>query len=196
MPGVYSSLGPSVHGILQARILEWVVIQFFRSSSWSRGRTQVSCIAGRFFSCFSVAQSCLTHFDLMDCSMPGFSVFYHLPELAQTRVHWVSDAIQPPHPLSSLSPPVFKISQHQDLFQWVCCWHQVAKELEDSASASVLPMNIQDWFPLGLTGLISLQSKGLSGVFSNTTAQKHQFFSTQLTLWSNSHIHTWLLEKP
>ena len=60
----------------------------------------------------------------------------------------------------------------------------------DSASASVLPMNIQDWFPLGLTGLISLQSKGLSRVFSNTTVQKHQFFGTQLSLWSNSHIHT------
>ena len=58
-----------------------------------------------------------------------------------------------------------------------------------SASASVLPMNIQDWFPLGYTGLISLQSKELSRVFSNTTAQKHQFFGTQLSLWSNSHIH-------
>ena len=65
-----------------------------------------------------------------------------------------------------------------------------------SASASVLPMNIQDWFPLGLTGWICLQSKGLSRVFSNTTVQKHQFFGTQLSLWSNSHIHTWLLEKP
>ena len=65
-----------------------------------------------------------------------------------------------------------------------------------SASASVLPMNIQGWFPLGCTGLISLMSKGLSRVFSNTTAQKHQFFGTQLSLWSNSHIHTWLLEKP
>ena len=65
-----------------------------------------------------------------------------------------------------------------------------------SASASVLPMNIQDWLPLGLTGLISLQSKGLSRVFSNTTVQKHQFFSTRPSLWSNSHIHTWLLEKP
>ena len=65
-----------------------------------------------------------------------------------------------------------------------------------SSSASVLPVNIQDWFPLGLTGLISLQSKGLSRVFSNTTAQKHQFFGTQLSLWSNSHIHTWLVEKP
>jgi len=64
------------------------------------------------------------------------------------------------------------------------------------ASASVLPMNIQDWFPLGLTDWISLLSKGLSRVFSNTTVQKHQFFGTQLSLWSNSHIHTWLLEKP
>ena len=64
------------------------------------------------------------------------------------------------------------------------------------ASASPLPMNIQDWFPLGLTGWISLQSKGLSRVFSNATVQKHQFFSAQLSLWSNSHVHTWLLEKP
>ena len=65
-----------------------------------------------------------------------------------------------------------------------------------SVSTLVLPMHIQDWFPLGLTGLISLLSKGLSRVFSNTTVQKYQFFSTQLSLWSNSHIHTWLLEKP
>ena len=64
------------------------------------------------------------------------------------------------------------------------------------ASASVLPMNIQYWFPLGWTGWISLLSKGLQRVFSSTTVWKHQFFSTQLTLWSNSHIHTWLLEKP
>ena len=63
-----------------------------------------------------------------------------------------------------------------------------------SASASVLPMNIQDWFPLGLTGLISLQSKGLSRVFSNTTVQKHQFFNFQPSLRSNYHIHTWLPE--
>ena len=65
-----------------------------------------------------------------------------------------------------------------------------------SASASVLPVNIQDWFPLGWTSWISLQSKGLSRVFSNTTVQKHHFFSAQLSLSSNSHIHTWLLEKP
>ena len=65
-----------------------------------------------------------------------------------------------------------------------------------SASASLLPVNIQDWFPLGWTGWISLLSKGLSRVFSNTITQKHQFFSAQPSLWSNSHIHTWLLEKP
>ena len=65
-----------------------------------------------------------------------------------------------------------------------------------SASASLLPMNIQDWFPLGWTGWISLQSKGLSRVFSNTTVQKHQFFGARLSLESNPHIHTWLLEKP
>ena len=65
-----------------------------------------------------------------------------------------------------------------------------------SASAPVLPMNIQDWFPLGWTGLISLQSKGLSRVFSNTTVQQHQFCGPQPSLWCNSHIHTWLLEKP
>ena len=65
-----------------------------------------------------------------------------------------------------------------------------------SASTLVLPMNIQDWFPLGLTDWISLQSKGISRVFSNTTVQKHQFFGAQLSLWSNSHIHTWPLEKP
>ena len=65
-----------------------------------------------------------------------------------------------------------------------------------SASASVLPMNIQDWFPLGLTSLFSFQSKGLSRVFSSTTIWKHQFFGAQPSLWSNSHIHTWLLKKP
>ena len=65
-----------------------------------------------------------------------------------------------------------------------------------SVLASVLPMNTQDWSPSEWTGWISLQSKGLSGVFSNTTVQKHQFFSARLSLWSNSHIHSWLLEKP
>ena len=74
--------------------------------------------------------------------------------------------------------------------------HIKGQSIGVSASASVLPMNTQDWSSLGWTVWISLQSKGLSRVFSNTTVQKHQFFSAQLSLWSNSHIHTWLLEKP
>ena len=104
-------------------------------------------------------------------------------------------AIQPSHHLSSLSPPAFNLSQHQGLFQWVSSSHQMAQSIGVSAS-SVLPMNIQDWFPLGWTSWISLQSKGLSRVFSNTTVQKHQFFGTQLSSQSNSYIHTWLLDKP
>ena len=70
------------------------------------------------------------------------------------------------------------------------------QSIQASVSASVFPTNIHGCFPLGLTGLIYLESKGLSRVFSSTTVQKHQFFSTQPSLWSNSHIHTWLLEKP
>ena len=81
-------------------------------------------------------------------------------------------------------------------FPMIQFFASVGQSIGASASASVLPMNIQDWFPLGWTGLISLQSKGLWRVFSNTTVQKHQFFGAQLSLWSNSHIHTWLLEKP
>ena len=134
--------------------------------------------------------------DPMDCSTPGLPVHHQLPELTQAHVHQVGDAIQPSHPLSSPSPPATNPSQHQGLFQWVTSSHQIAKSIGVSASASVLPMNTQDWYPLGWTGWISLQSKGLSRVFSNTTVQKHQFFSTQLYLLSNSHIHTWPLEKP
>ena len=93
------------------------------------------------------------------------------------------------------SPPTFNLSQNQDLSQSVSSLHQVAKVIGVSASASVLPKNIQDRFPLGWTDWSSLQSKRLSRVFFNTTVQKHQFFSTQLSLLSNSHIHAWLLEK-
>ena len=143
----------------------------------------------------SVAQSCPILCHPMDCSMPGFPVHYQLPELTQTHVHWLGDAIQPSHPLSSPSPPAFNISQHQGIFQWVSSSHQVAKVFWVSASASVFPMNTQDWFPLGWTGLI-LQSKRFSRVFSNDIVQKHQFFGTQPFLESNSHIHPWLLDKP
>ena len=78
----------------------------------------------------SVAQSCLTLCDPMNCSTPGFPVHHQLPEFTQTHVHWVGDAIQPSHPLLSLPPPAFSLSQHQDLFKWVSFSHQVAKVLE------------------------------------------------------------------
>ena len=130
----------------------------------------------------SVAQSCPTLCDPMACSMPGLPVHHQLPEFTQTHVHWVIDAIQPSHPLLPPSPPAFNLSQHQGLFQWVSSSIRSPKYWSFSFSISPSSMNIQDWFPLGLIGLISLQFKGLSRVFSNTTVQKHKFFSTQLFL--------------
>ena len=142
----------------------------------------------------SVTQTCPTLCDPMDCSMPSFPVHHQLLEPTQTHVNCIGDAIQTSHPLSSPSPPTFNLSQHQGLFKWVGFSHQVAS-IGVSASVPVLPMNIQDWFSLGWTGWISLLSKGLSRVFSNTTVQKQQFISTHLSLQSNSHTHTWLVEK-
>ena len=120
------------------------------------------------------AQSCLTLCDPLNCSMPGLPVHHRLPEFTQTHVHRVNDAIQPSHPLSSPSPPAPNPSQHQSLFQWVNSSRWGGQSIGVSALASVLPMNTQDWSPLEWTGWISLQSKGLSWVFSNTTVQKHQ----------------------
>ena len=118
----------------------------------------------------------------LDWSTPGFPVLDHFPALAQTHVHWVSDAIQPSHPLSFPSSPAFSLSQHQGLFPVSWLFISGGQSIGASASASIPPMNIQDWFPLGLTGLISLQSKGVRRVFSNTTVEKHQFFGVQLSL--------------
>ena len=128
-----------------------------------------------------VTQSCLTLCNPMNCSTPGLPVHHQLLEPAQTHVHQVGDAIQRSHPLSSPSPPAFTLSQHQGLFQWVSFSH-CGQSIEVSASASVLPMNIQGWFPLELIGWISLQSKGLSRVFFNSTVQKRHFFGAQLSL--------------
>ena len=144
----------------------------------------------------SVAQSCPTLCDPMSRSMPGLPVHHQLLESTQTHVHPVGDAIQPSHPLSSPSPPAPNPSQHQSLFQWVNSSHEVGQSTGVSALASFLPKNTQGWSPLEWTGSISLQSKGLSRVFSKTTVQSHQFFSAQLSSQSNSHIYTWPLEKP
>ena len=163
---------------------------------------------------------CLTLCDPMDCNTPGFSSvqFSHSVMSNSLKPH-ESQHIRPPcpsptpgvysnssplsrwcHPtiLSSVVPSSscpqslpasgsFPLSQ---LFAWG------GQSIGVSAPASVLPMNTQDWSPLGGTGWIPLQSMGLSRVFSNTTVQKHQFFGTQLSSQSNSHIHTWPLEKP
>ena len=110
---------------------------------------------------------------------PGLPVYHQLPEFTQTHVHWVSHAIQPSHPLSSPFPPAFNLSQHQGLFKRVSSSHQVARVLEFQLQHQSFQWTTQDWSPLGWTGWISLQSKGLSRVFSNTTVQKHQFFSAQ-----------------
>ena len=144
-------------------------------------------------SCCSVAKFCPTLCNPIDCSTPGFPVLHYLLEFAQTHVCWVSDAIY--HlilcgPFSSCHQP-FPESGSFPMSQLLASGDQSI-----GASASLLPMNILGWFPLGLTGLISLLFKGLSRVFYSTTVWKHYFFSTQPSLWSNFHIHTWLLEKP
>ena len=118
------------------RILEWVAYPFCSRFSWPRNWTRVSCTSGRFFSNWasvqfsSVAQLCLTLCDPMNCSIPGLPVHHQLLESTQTHVHWIGDAIQPSHPLSSPSPPALNRSQHQGLFKWVSSSHQVAKLLE------------------------------------------------------------------
>ena len=163
-----------VHGILQARILEWVVFPFFTGFSQPRDRTQISHTAGGFFTSWA-------------------TVFRRiLYQLSQSRNslpdgYFTSQEFLDFDPVDHSLPgsPVLGILQ-ATILDWVGV----------SASASVLSMNIQDWFPLGRTGWISLQSKGPSRVFYNTTVQNHWFFGTQLSLSSNSHIHTWPLEKP
>ena len=128
----------------------------------------------------SVAQLCPTLWDPMNRSTPGLPVFYQLLEFTQTHVHWVNDAIQPSHPLSSPSPAL-NLSQHQGLLMSQL-FASGGQSIGVSASTSLLAMNTQDWSPLGWTGWISLQSKGCSRVFSNTTVQKHQFSGTQFSI--------------
>ena len=133
------------------------------------------CVITTWHSCCClVAKLCLTPVTPRDCSMPGLPVLHYLLGFAQTHVHWVGDAIQSSHPLSPCSSfalnlshiRVFPVSQ---LFE---------SSIGASASASVLPVSIQGWFPLELTGLI-LQSKGLSRGFFSIMVRKHQFFSVQ-----------------
>ena len=163
-------------------VYNWITLLY--TWNWHKGVNQLCCL---------VAQSCPTLCDPMDCSVPGFLFLHQLLELTQTGVHWVGGTISSSVvPFSSCLQ--FFPASGSFLMRWL--FATGAQSIGASVSASVLSMNIQDWFILGLTGLISLQSKGLSRIFSNSTFQKHQFFGTQPFLWSNSDIHTWLLQKP
>ena len=141
----------------------------------------------------SVVQSRPTLCSPMNCSTPGLPAHHQVPEFTQTHVYRVGDAIQPSHPLSSPSspapiPPSISLFRESTLrMRWPKYW---------SFSFSISPSIEHPGLIFRWTAWISLQSKGLSRVFSNTTVQKHQFFGTQLSLQSNSHIHTWQLEKP
>ena len=125
----------------------------------------------------------------LPCPSPTSRAFSNSCPLSQWCHPTISSSVVP---FSSClqSFPVSESFPVSQFFSWG------GQNIRVSASISVLPMNIQDWFPLGWTGWISLQSKRFSRVFSNTTVQKHQFFSAQLSLWSKSHIHTWLQEQP
>ena len=133
--------------------------------------------------------------DPMDCSTPGLPVHHQHPELTQTHIHRVGDAIQPSHPVVPFSScpqslPASGSFPMSQLFTWG------SQRTGVSALASFLPKKSQDWSPPEWIGWVSLQSKGPSRVFSNTTIQTHQFFGAQLSSQSNSHIHTWPQEKP
>ena len=143
------------------------------------------------YCCWSVTQ-CVQLFVTPWTAACQASLSFTISEFAQAHVHWVGDAIQPslrPLLLPSIFPAWESFSSKSALH---IRWPEYC-----TFSFSISPSNeYQGWFPLGLTDWISSQSKGLSRVFSSTTVWKHQFFGVQLSLWWNSHIHTWLLEKP
>ena len=138
----------------------------------------------------SVTQLCPTLCDPMNCSTPGLPVHHQLQEFTQTHVHRLGDAIQPSHPLLSPSPLAFDLSQHQGLFKRVSS--SGGQSIGVSASTSVLPMNIQDWFPLGWTGWISLQSSSTSQFKSINSSSLSFLYSPTLTsihdYWKNHSL--------
>ena len=129
--------------------------------------------------CCLVAKSCPTPCDPMTCSRPGFPGLHYLLKFAQTHIHWVSDDIQPSHPLLYPFPLAFNLSWHQGLFKWVLCirwpkyWNFRFSISLSNEYSGLISFRMDGW--------ISLQSKVLSRVFSNTKVQKHQFFSAQLS---------------
>ena len=143
----------------------------------------------------SVTQLCLTLCDPMNCSMPDFPVYYQVLELAQTHVHRFNDAIQPSHPLSSPSLPAFNHSQKQGFFQSVSSSHQVVKVLELQLQHQSFQWIFRtdflrmDWFDL-------FAIQGILKSLLQHRSPKASVLQFQLSLLSNSHIHTWLLVKP
>ena len=145
--------------------------------------------------CCSVAKLYLTHCDPMDCSTQALlssTIFQSLLKFMSIESVMLSNHLILCHPFSFWLQP-FPASRSFPMSQ---LFDSDGQSIGASVSATVLPVNIQDWFPLGLTGLIFLLSKGFSKFCSSTTIQKHQFFSIQSSLWFNSHIHTWPLGKP
>ena len=125
----------------------------------------------------------------------SFLAFHYFPEFSQNHVHWVSDAIQPSHPLLPLSPPALNLPSIRDFFNELAVPIRWPRSWSLSMNIS-LPNEYSGSVPLGLTDLISLLSKVISSGFSSTTVRKNQFFGTHSSLWSNSHIHMWQLGKP
>ena len=141
--------------------------------------------------CFSVTLSCLTVCDPMDCSTPGLPVPPIVCPSSCSLHQWCRPAISSPDALFSFCPQSFPAS---GTFPVSC---PLTSDVQNTgASASVIPVNIQGWSPLRLTGLISLLSKGIPGVFSSTIDQRHQFFGVLPSLQSSSHNHTWPLGRP
>ena len=197
--------GSSVHGdspVKNTGVGDWALLL---GSSQPRDQMQVCCIAGGFFTIWAIREAlCSVQFSRsvvsdslwphrlqparLPCPSPPWSLL-KLMSICQWCYLTISSSVIPffSHHQSFPALGSFPVGQ---LFV------SGGQSIGVSASASVLSINIQDWFPLGWTGWFSLQFKGLSRVFSNITVQKHQFFGTQPSLWSNSHIHTWLLGKP
>ena len=164
-----SSPGFYVRGLLQASMLEWAVIVRLLSCMWLFATPQTAARQAA-------------------CPLPAPGACSNSCPLSR----WCRPTISSVIPFSSClrSFPASGSFQMSQLFT------SGGQSIRASASSLVLPMNIQDWLPLGWTGWISLQAKGISRVISNTTVWRHQFFSIQPSLWSNSHIHTWPLAKP
>ena len=170
---------------VKERMLWWLTVKQTLQTKWKQQCSNSNSTSN----CCSVTQLCLTLCDPMDCSTPGFPVLSGVSSNSHPLSRWC-------HPTISSSVIPFSFCLHSfpvsGSFPKSQFFASGVQSIGASTSASLHPMDIQGWFSLGLTTLISFQSKSLSRVFSSTTIQRHNFFSVQTSLWSNSHIHTWL----